>query len=151
MERKCCHRLAYSCNVKITDFNTSGTRPVFFLINMFIYLSISLCYFLHVISTFQQAFIQELLTRLEGVHKQDELQTEGVEHPTITHSHYRHDPYHFNNPHHHHFHHTRHQNQTLWLHTQATSRQVIFIRVCGLGEVEQFSMYVTGVMYKPCW
>ncbi|CAJ1064657.1 protein phosphatase 1%2C regulatory (inhibitor) subunit 14Aa [Xyrichtys novacula] len=59
-----------------------------------------------------QAFIRELVEKLEGVHKQEELQSEGIEHPVICHSHYRHEPYHFNNPHHH-MHHSRGQNQTL--------------------------------------
>ncbi|XP_029925407.1 protein phosphatase 1, regulatory (inhibitor) subunit 14Aa [Myripristis murdjan] len=63
-------------------------------------------------------FIRELVRRLEGVHKQDELQSEGIEHPIICHSHYRHEPYHFNNPHqpqhqHQHQHHSRSHNQTL--------------------------------------
>ncbi|XP_030010329.1 protein phosphatase 1, regulatory (inhibitor) subunit 14Aa [Sphaeramia orbicularis] len=59
-------------------------------------------------------FIRELVEKLEGVHKQDELQSEGIEHPVICHSHYRHEPYHFNNPPntHPHFHHTRGHNQT---------------------------------------
>ncbi|KAF7669136.1 hypothetical protein LDENG_00238430 [Lucifuga dentata] len=48
-----------------------------------------------------EAFIKELLGKLEGIHKQDELQSEGIEHPVISHSHYRHEPYHFNNPHSH--------------------------------------------------
>lgn len=62
-----------------------------------------------------QTFIRELVAKLEGVHKQEELQSEGIEHPVISHSHYRHEPYHFNNPHHHqHLQHTRGQNQTLW-------------------------------------
>ncbi|KAI3373377.1 hypothetical protein L3Q82_006391 [Scortum barcoo] len=65
-----------------------------------------------------ETFIRELVTKLEGVQKQDELQSEGIEHPVICHSHYRHEPYHFNNPHHHQqqqqqLHHTRGQNQTL--------------------------------------
>ncbi|XP_028278034.1 protein phosphatase 1, regulatory (inhibitor) subunit 14Aa [Parambassis ranga] len=71
-----------------------------------------------------EAFIKELVVKLEGVQKQDELQSEGIEHPVICHSHYRHEPYHFNNPpqqqhhpHHHHHQpqqqHTRGQNQTL--------------------------------------
>ncbi|GAA6218512.1 protein phosphatase 1 regulatory subunit 14A-like [Lates japonicus] len=63
-----------------------------------------------------ETFIRELVGKLEGVHKQDELQSEGIEHPVICHSHHRHEPYHFNNPQHHqhhHFHHTRGQNQTL--------------------------------------
>ncbi|CAJ1064658.1 protein phosphatase 1%2C regulatory (inhibitor) subunit 14Aa [Xyrichtys novacula] len=59
-----------------------------------------------------EAFIRELVEKLEGVHKQEELQSEGIEHPVICHSHYRHEPYHFNNPHHH-MHHSRGQNQTL--------------------------------------
>ncbi|XP_076606377.1 protein phosphatase 1, regulatory (inhibitor) subunit 14Aa [Chaetodon auriga] len=57
-------------------------------------------------------FIRELVVKLEGVHKQEELQSEGIEHPVICHSHYRHEPYHFNTQHHH-FHHTQSQNQTL--------------------------------------
>ncbi|XP_030294329.1 protein phosphatase 1, regulatory (inhibitor) subunit 14Aa [Sparus aurata] len=60
-----------------------------------------------------ETFIAELVAKLEGVHKQEELQTEGVEHPVICHSHYRHEPYHFNNPHQQHHVHTRGQNQTL--------------------------------------
>ncbi|XP_058484372.1 protein phosphatase 1, regulatory (inhibitor) subunit 14Aa [Solea solea] len=63
-----------------------------------------------------ETFIYELMGKLEGVHKQDELQSKGIEHPVICHSHYRHEPYHFNNPqqhHYHHHHHTRGQNQTL--------------------------------------
>lgn len=59
-----------------------------------------------------EAFIKELLGKLEGVQKQEDLQSEGIEHPIICHSHHRHEPYHFNNPHHQH-HHTRGQNQTL--------------------------------------
>ncbi|KAM8742449.1 protein phosphatase 1, regulatory (inhibitor) subunit 14Aa [Acanthopagrus latus] len=60
-----------------------------------------------------ETFIRELVAKLEGVHKQEELQTEGIEHPVICHSHYRHEPYHFNNPHQQHHVHTRGQNQTL--------------------------------------
>ncbi|XP_026184477.1 protein phosphatase 1, regulatory (inhibitor) subunit 14Aa [Mastacembelus armatus] len=64
-----------------------------------------------------ETFITELLGKLEGVHKQDELQSEGIEHPVICHSPYRHEPYHFNHPHHHPHHHNVHhrqgQNQTL--------------------------------------
>ncbi|XP_049447591.1 protein phosphatase 1, regulatory (inhibitor) subunit 14Aa [Epinephelus fuscoguttatus] len=61
-----------------------------------------------------KTFIRELVAKLDGVQKQDELQSEGIEHPIICHSHYRHEPYHFNNPHQdHHSHHTRGQNQTL--------------------------------------
>ncbi|XP_070699865.1 protein phosphatase 1, regulatory (inhibitor) subunit 14Aa [Pempheris klunzingeri] len=59
-----------------------------------------------------ETFIRELVAKLEGVHKQEELQSEGIEHRDICHSHHRHEPYHFNNPHQHH-HHTRGQNQTL--------------------------------------
>ncbi|XP_054611195.1 protein phosphatase 1, regulatory (inhibitor) subunit 14Aa [Dunckerocampus dactyliophorus] len=47
-----------------------------------------------------ETFIRELVEKLEGVHKQEELQSEGIEHPVICHSHHRHEPYHFNNPHH---------------------------------------------------
>ncbi|CAI5644351.1 protein phosphatase 1, regulatory (inhibitor) subunit 14Aa [Oreochromis niloticus] len=61
-----------------------------------------------------EAFIKELVVKLQGVHRKDELQSEGIEHPVICHGHYRHEPYHFNNPQqHHHFHHTQEQNQTL--------------------------------------
>ncbi|XP_070774076.1 protein phosphatase 1, regulatory (inhibitor) subunit 14Aa [Enoplosus armatus] len=61
-----------------------------------------------------ETFVRELVAKLEGVHKQDELQSEGIEHPVICHSHYRHEPYHFNNPHQqHNYHHTQGQNQTL--------------------------------------
>ncbi|XP_061607550.1 protein phosphatase 1, regulatory (inhibitor) subunit 14Aa isoform X2 [Phyllopteryx taeniolatus] len=58
-----------------------------------------------------QTFITELIEKLEGVHKEEALQSEGVEHPVISHSHHRHEPYHFNNPHR--APHTRGQNQTL--------------------------------------
>ncbi|XP_031727405.1 protein phosphatase 1, regulatory (inhibitor) subunit 14Aa isoform X1 [Anarrhichthys ocellatus] len=58
-----------------------------------------------------ETFIRELVAKLEGVHKQEELQSEGIEHPVICHSHYRHEPYHFNNPQH--SHHTGGQNQAL--------------------------------------
>nr|XP_057942463.1 protein phosphatase 1, regulatory (inhibitor) subunit 14Aa [Doryrhamphus excisus] len=47
-----------------------------------------------------ETFIRELVEKLDGVHKQEELQSEGIEHPVISHSHHRHEPYHFNNPHH---------------------------------------------------
>lgn len=60
-----------------------------------------------------QTFVRELIEKLEGVHKQDELQSEGIEHPVICHSHHRHEPYHFNNPQQP-YNHTRGQNQTLW-------------------------------------
>ncbi|XP_034007574.1 protein phosphatase 1, regulatory (inhibitor) subunit 14Aa [Trematomus bernacchii] len=46
-----------------------------------------------------EAFIRDLVVKLEGVHKQEELQSKGIEHPIISHSHYRHEPYHFNNHH----------------------------------------------------
>ncbi|XP_053187826.1 protein phosphatase 1, regulatory (inhibitor) subunit 14Aa isoform X2 [Scomber japonicus] len=59
-----------------------------------------------------KTFIRELVGKLEGVHKQEELQSEGIEHPVICHSHHRHEPYHFNNPQQH-SHNTRGQNQTL--------------------------------------
>ncbi|XP_077361665.1 protein phosphatase 1, regulatory (inhibitor) subunit 14Aa [Festucalex cinctus] len=58
-----------------------------------------------------ETFIRELVEKLEGVQKEEELQSEGIEHPVISHSHHRHEPYHFNNPHH--FHHTQGHNQTL--------------------------------------
>ncbi|XP_029375021.1 protein phosphatase 1, regulatory (inhibitor) subunit 14Aa isoform X2 [Echeneis naucrates] len=60
-----------------------------------------------------ETFITELMGKLEGVQKQDELQSEGIEHPVICHSHYRHEPYHFHNQQHHYHHHTRSHNQTL--------------------------------------
>ncbi|XP_077448372.1 protein phosphatase 1 regulatory subunit 14A-like [Stigmatopora argus] len=48
-----------------------------------------------------ESFIEELVEKLRGVHKEEELATEGVEHPLITHGHHRsHEPYHFDNPHH---------------------------------------------------
>ncbi|XP_020790258.1 protein phosphatase 1, regulatory (inhibitor) subunit 14Aa [Boleophthalmus pectinirostris] len=46
-----------------------------------------------------ESFIRELVEKLEGMHKQEELQTLGIEHPVISHGHYRHEPYHFNHPH----------------------------------------------------
>ncbi|KAM4726184.1 protein phosphatase 1, regulatory (inhibitor) subunit 14Aa isoform 1-T1 [Anableps anableps] len=63
-----------------------------------------------------EIFIKELVEKLVGVQKQEELQSEGIEHPVICHSLHRHEPYHFNNPQHHphhHFHHTRGHNQSL--------------------------------------
>ncbi|XP_022060247.1 protein phosphatase 1, regulatory (inhibitor) subunit 14Aa [Acanthochromis polyacanthus] len=60
-----------------------------------------------------EMFIKELVAKLDGVQKQDELQSEGIEHPVICHSHYRHEPYHFNNPHQQHFQHKQGQNQPL--------------------------------------
>ncbi|KAG7264735.1 hypothetical protein CRUP_025913 [Coryphaenoides rupestris] len=45
-------------------------------------------------------FIQELVGKLQGLQKQDDLQSEGIEHPVISHSHYRHEPYHFSNTQH---------------------------------------------------
>ncbi|XP_041864414.1 protein phosphatase 1, regulatory (inhibitor) subunit 14Aa [Melanotaenia boesemani] len=74
---------------------------------------------LHKCSNSTETFIMELVAKLEGVHKQEELQTEGIEHPVICHSYHRHEPYHFNNPQHHphrphhHFHHTQGKNQSL--------------------------------------
>ncbi|XP_072231321.1 protein phosphatase 1, regulatory (inhibitor) subunit 14Aa [Leuresthes tenuis] len=59
-----------------------------------------------------ETFIKELVAKLEGVHKEEELQTEGIEHPVICHSHHRHEPYHFNNPQQH-LHPTQGQNQRL--------------------------------------
>uniref|UniRef100_A0A3P9HM17 Protein phosphatase 1 regulatory subunit 14A n=1 Tax=Oryzias latipes TaxID=8090 RepID=A0A3P9HM17_ORYLA len=59
-----------------------------------------------------EVFIKELLVKLHGVHKQNELQSEGIEHPVICHSHPRHEPYHFNNPPQP-FQHTRGKNQSL--------------------------------------
>lgn len=48
-----------------------------------------------------EAFIADLVEKLEGLPKQTELQSEGVEHPVPhSHGHPRHEPYHFNNPHH---------------------------------------------------
>ncbi|XP_061658591.1 protein phosphatase 1, regulatory (inhibitor) subunit 14Aa isoform X1 [Syngnathoides biaculeatus] len=58
-----------------------------------------------------ETFIRELIEKLEGVHKEEELQSEGVEHPVISHSHHRHEPYHFNNPHR--VQHARGHDQTL--------------------------------------
>lgn len=60
-----------------------------------------------------QTFIKELVAKLVGVHKQEDLQSEGIEHPVICHSLHRHEPYQFNNPQHH-FHQTRGHNQSLW-------------------------------------
>ncbi|XP_069021221.1 protein phosphatase 1, regulatory (inhibitor) subunit 14Aa [Embiotoca jacksoni] len=63
-----------------------------------------------------ETFIKELVAKLEGVQKQDELHGEGIEHPAICHNQYRHEPYHFNNPpqhQHQRIQHTRDQNQTL--------------------------------------
>ncbi|XP_029957072.1 protein phosphatase 1, regulatory (inhibitor) subunit 14Aa [Salarias fasciatus] len=45
-----------------------------------------------------ETFIRELVVKLQGVQKQDELQSEGIEHPVICHNTHRHEPYHFNNP-----------------------------------------------------
>ncbi|XP_067085185.1 protein phosphatase 1, regulatory (inhibitor) subunit 14Aa [Osmerus mordax] len=48
-----------------------------------------------------EAFVRDLLGMLKGLHKQEELQSEGVEHPApYCHGHPRHEPYHFNSPHH---------------------------------------------------
>ncbi|XP_056140765.1 protein phosphatase 1, regulatory (inhibitor) subunit 14Aa [Lampris incognitus] len=70
---------------------------------------------LHSCGNNTETFIRELVGKLEGLHKQEELQSEGIEHPVITHNHYRHEPYHFNSPHHHPqpHPHTHHHNQTL--------------------------------------
>ncbi|XP_045549440.1 protein phosphatase 1 regulatory subunit 14A [Salmo salar] len=47
-----------------------------------------------------EAFIGELLVKLEGLHKQEELATEGIEHPShYNHAQHRHEPYHFNRSH----------------------------------------------------
>nr|XP_046162240.1 protein phosphatase 1 regulatory subunit 14A-like [Oncorhynchus gorbuscha] len=47
-----------------------------------------------------EAFIGELLVKLEGLHKQEELATEGIEHPShYNHAQHHHQPYHFNRPH----------------------------------------------------
>lgn len=67
---------------------------------------------LHKCSSNTEAFIKELVAKLEGLHKQEELQSETIEHPVISHSHYHHEPYHFNSPHHQHQH-PRSHNQTL--------------------------------------
>ncbi|XP_014889233.1 protein phosphatase 1, regulatory (inhibitor) subunit 14Aa [Poecilia latipinna] len=67
---------------------------------------------LHSCSNNTEAFIKELVAKLVGVHKQEDLQSEGIGHPAICHSLHRHEPYHFNNPQHH-FPHTRGHNQSL--------------------------------------
>ncbi|XP_010863938.1 protein phosphatase 1, regulatory (inhibitor) subunit 14Aa [Esox lucius] len=47
-----------------------------------------------------EAFISELLVKLEGLHKQEDLASEGLEHPSLcNHPQHRHEPYHFNDPH----------------------------------------------------
>uniref|UniRef100_A0AAV2K0M5 Riboflavin transporter n=1 Tax=Knipowitschia caucasica TaxID=637954 RepID=A0AAV2K0M5_KNICA len=48
------------------------------------------------VTMFPVDFIRELVGKLDGMHKEEELQTSGIEHPVISHSHYRHEPYHFN-------------------------------------------------------
>ncbi|MEQ2190727.1 Protein phosphatase 1 regulatory subunit 14A [Xenoophorus captivus] len=71
---------------------------------------------LHNCSNNTETFIKELVEKLVGVHKQDELQSKGIEHPALCHNLHRHEPYHFNNPQHHphhYFHHTRGHNQSL--------------------------------------
>ncbi|KAM4546736.1 protein phosphatase 1, regulatory (inhibitor) subunit 14Aa [Fundulus diaphanus] len=71
---------------------------------------------LHNCSNNTETFIKELVVKLVGIPKQDELQSEGIEHPVICHSLHRHEPYHFNNPQHHprhHFHHRQGHNQSL--------------------------------------
>ncbi|CAL8398563.1 unnamed protein product [Boreogadus saida] len=57
-------------------------------------------------------FIQELVSKLEGLLKQNDLQSEGIEHLVVSHSHYRHEPYHFSNMHQQNQH-SRSHNQTL--------------------------------------
>uniref|UniRef100_A0A1A8GZ82 Protein phosphatase 1, regulatory (Inhibitor) subunit 14Aa n=1 Tax=Nothobranchius korthausae TaxID=1143690 RepID=A0A1A8GZ82_9TELE len=66
---------------------------------------------LHKCNNGTETFIKDLVVKLVGVHKQEELQSEGIEHPVICHTHHRHEPYHFNSPQHHH--HPQGQNQTL--------------------------------------
>ncbi|XP_008426566.1 protein phosphatase 1, regulatory (inhibitor) subunit 14Aa [Poecilia reticulata] len=66
----------------------------------------------HSCSNNTEAFIKELVAKLVGVHKQEDLQSEGIGHPVICHSLHRHEPYRFNNPQHH-FPHTRGHNQSL--------------------------------------
>ncbi|KAG7484005.1 hypothetical protein MATL_G00044220 [Megalops atlanticus] len=52
---------------------------------------------LHSCSNDTDAFIKELLEKLEGLHKQEELQNDGIEHPHL-HGHRHH---HLSHPHHH--------------------------------------------------
>ncbi|XP_036436019.1 protein phosphatase 1, regulatory (inhibitor) subunit 14Aa [Colossoma macropomum] len=54
-----------------------------------------------------QAFVTELLQKLQGLHKQEELQNEGIGHPCL-HSY----PHHHGNVHHHGHAHHPHQQQT---------------------------------------
>ncbi|KAL6463189.1 hypothetical protein MHYP_G00275800 [Metynnis hypsauchen] len=49
-----------------------------------------------------QAFVTELLQKLQGLHKQEELQNEGIGHPCL----------HNHHPHHHGHAHHQHQQQT---------------------------------------
>ncbi|XP_026885302.2 protein phosphatase 1, regulatory (inhibitor) subunit 14Aa [Electrophorus electricus] len=55
-----------------------------------------------------QSFITELLEKLRGLHKQEELQNEGLGHPCL-HGY----PHHHGNPHHHGDHHQNRTHQTL--------------------------------------
>lgn len=55
-----------------------------------------------------QAFITELLQKLHGLHKQEELQNEGIEHPCL-HTY----PHHHGNIHHHGGNHQHPTHQTL--------------------------------------
>ncbi|KAI7812670.1 protein phosphatase 1, regulatory (inhibitor) subunit 14Aa [Triplophysa rosa] len=55
-----------------------------------------------------EGFIAELLQKLQGLHKQDELQNEGVEHPCL-HTY----PHHHGNIHHHRDNHQHRTHQTL--------------------------------------
>ncbi|XP_051950655.1 protein phosphatase 1, regulatory (inhibitor) subunit 14Aa [Xyrauchen texanus] len=55
-----------------------------------------------------KAFIAELLQKLHGLHKQEELQNEGIEHPCL-HGY----PHHHSNIHHHRDHHQHRTHQTL--------------------------------------
>lgn len=59
-----------------------------------------------------ESFIRELVLKLAGMHKQEELQRIGIEHPVISHSQHRHEPYHFSIQHQRQPD-TRGQNQTL--------------------------------------
>lgn len=66
---------------------------------------------LHKCNCNTESFIRELLVKLDGMHKQEELQNVGVGPSVIPHGHHRHEPYHFNNPHHR-GHQTRGPNKT---------------------------------------
>lgn len=73
-----------------------------------------------------QAFITELLEKLHGLHKQEELQNEGIEHPCL-HTY----PHHHGNIHHHRGNHQHPTHQTLWLHP------VWIIALTGLSSLTQ--------------